>query len=113
MNHPFGSCYNHFQKVANLFEDLQRYKAHNHQSLRPSLMSPPPSDDGNNTIQPTNQEPIDVDLNLPTAVDDGPFVDRIHHGFASHHDVMVTGGVGAGAGSGLCTLAHTVTRSHG
>ena len=26
MNHPFGSCHSHFQEVANLTEDLQRYR---------------------------------------------------------------------------------------
>ena len=58
MNHPFGTCYNHVQEVANLFEDLQSYSGLKHQSQRPSPLS---SDDGNNTVQPTNQEPMDVD----------------------------------------------------
>jgi hypothetical protein len=26
MNHPFGGCYSHFQEVADLAEELQRYK---------------------------------------------------------------------------------------
>ena len=26
MNHPFGACYSHFQEVADLADELQRYK---------------------------------------------------------------------------------------
>lgn len=80
MNQPFGSCHNHLQEVANLFEDLQRYNARNHQSQRPSPFS---SDDGNDTVQPTNQEPMDVDLDPSIAVD-GPFVEE-YEGAAKEH----------------------------
>jgi hypothetical protein len=84
MNHPFGPCFNHVQEAANLFEDLQRHKARNDQLLRPSSVSPPSSDDGDNTVQPTNQGPMDVDPDPPTAVDDGPFVEE-YEGAAKEH----------------------------
>ena len=86
MNHPFGSCHNHFQEVANLFEDLQRYNALKNQSQPPL---PPSSDDGNNTVQPTNQEPMDVDPDPPIAVDDGPFVEE-YEGAAKEYGAGVT-----------------------
>jgi hypothetical protein len=86
MNHPFGSCHNHFQEVANLFEDLQRYNALKHQSQRPS---PPSLDDGNNSVQPANQEPMDIDPDPPIAVDDGPFVEE-YEGAAKEYGAGVT-----------------------
>jgi hypothetical protein len=61
------------QEVADLFEDLQRYNAHKHRPQRPS---PPSSDDGHDTVQPTSQEPMDFDQDPPVAVDDGPFVEE-------------------------------------
>jgi hypothetical protein len=69
MNHPFGSCHNHFQEVANLFEDLLEYNRLKHPP-------PPSSHDGNNTLQSTNQEPMDVDPDLPITVEDGPFIEE-------------------------------------
>ena len=69
MNHPYASCNSHFQEVTNFLEDLRRYNSHKHQLPH---LSPYSSDDGNNTIQPTYQEPIDVDPDPPIAA--GPFV---------------------------------------
>jgi len=86
MNHPFGSCHNHFQEVANLLEDLQRYNSLRRQ---PQLPSPPSSDNGNNTVQPTDQQLMDVDPDPPIAVDDGPFVEE-YEGAAKEHGPGVT-----------------------
>ena len=86
MNHPFGTCYNHVQEVANLFEDLQSYSGLKHQSQRPSPLS---SDDGNNTVQPTNQEPMDVDLDPLISYDDGPFFEE-YEGAAKEYGAGVT-----------------------
>jgi hypothetical protein len=38
MNHPFGACYSHFQEVADLASELQRYKnrdAHGENDMEP------------------------------------------------------------------------------
>jgi hypothetical protein len=80
--------------MANLFEDLQRYNALKHQSERPSpppseRPSPPSSIDGNNTVQPTNQGPIDIDPDLPIPVDDGPFIEG-YEGAAKEYGAGVT-----------------------
>ena len=86
MNHPLVSCYNHFQEVVDLSEDLRRYNALRHQSPCPS---PPSSDDGDNTVQSTNQEPMDIDLDPPFAVDNGPFVEE-YEGAAKEYGPGVT-----------------------
>ena len=80
--------------MANLSEDLQRYNTLKHQSECPSPPPlerplPPSSIDGNNTVQPTNQGPIDIDLDLPIAVNDGPFIEG-YEGAAKEYGAGVT-----------------------
>ena len=94
MNHPFGSCHNHFEEVANLFEDLHKYNLERQLQRSPQLEVPLSSDDGNNTIQPTNQEPMDVDPPFVESlqgigVDNGPFVEA-YEGAAKEYGAGVT-----------------------
>jgi hypothetical protein len=50
MNHPFAACYSHFQEVADLADELQRYKNRCTQN------------ENENNVQPTDLGPdMDVD----------------------------------------------------
>jgi Plavaka transposase len=46
MNHPFGACYSHFQEIADLADDLQRYKDRPTQSEDENLNNMQPMDLG-------------------------------------------------------------------
>ena len=79
MNNPLGSCYNHFQEVTNLLEDLQRYNNLKHQPQVQHQLSPS-SDDEIDTTQ-LAQESMDIDLPFiesfdGTSSDSGPFVEK-------------------------------------
>jgi hypothetical protein len=39
MNHPFGACYNHFQEVADLADELERYKNRPTQNVHNNVQS--------------------------------------------------------------------------
>jgi hypothetical protein len=56
LNQPFGSCHNHFEEVANLVDDLQKYQTRRH--------GHPSDKENDNFTQPINSEPnLDVDHN--------------------------------------------------
>jgi hypothetical protein len=93
MNYPLGSCYNHFQEVTNLLEDLQRYNNLKHQLQHQLDHLSPSSDDETDTTQPA-QEPMDVDPPFiksfdGTSPDGGPFVEK-YEGAAKEDGVGVT-----------------------
>jgi hypothetical protein len=77
MNHPFGSCHSHLEEVANLVDELHRYRERRrqHQPL------PSPSTGRDNFIPSTIPEPMDIDA-TPVEdfredvqnVDSGPFI---------------------------------------
>jgi hypothetical protein len=93
MNYPLGSCYNHFQEVANLLEDLQRYNDLKHQPQHQLDHLSPSSDDGTDTTQPA-QGPMDVDPPFiepfdETSPNGRPFVEK-YAGAAEEYGVGVT-----------------------
>ena len=54
MNHPFGACYSHFQEVADLADELQRYK---------NSRNRPTQNENDNNMQPMDLGPdMDVDV---------------------------------------------------
>jgi hypothetical protein len=93
MNYPLGSCYNHFQEVANLLEDLRRYDDLKHQPQHQLDHLSPSSDDETDTTQPA-QESMDVDPPFiesfdGTSPDGGPFVEK-YEGAAEVYGAGVT-----------------------
>ena len=54
MSHPFGVCYSHFQEVADLTDELQRYK------------NRPLQNENNNNVQPIDLGP-DSDMDVDAA----------------------------------------------
>src|SRR5271170_434249 len=60
MNHPFGACYSHFQEVADLADELQRYKNR-----------PTQNREFDNNVQPMDLGPdMDVDATFIEMHDD-------------------------------------------
>jgi len=57
MNHPFGSCHSHFQDMADLAEELQRYK--NQPAQNKNLHT---QNENHSNIQPMDLEP-EMDVN--------------------------------------------------
>src|SRR5882762_1911797 len=45
MNHPFGACYSHFQEVADLSHDLEKYKNRQTQNVHDNNMDLGPASD--------------------------------------------------------------------
>ena len=93
MNYPLGSCYNHFQEVENLLEDLRRYNDLKHQPQHQLDHLSPSSDDETDTTQPA-QESMDVDPPFiesfdGTSPDGGPFVEK-YEGAAEEYGAGVT-----------------------
>ncbi|KAF8232876.1 hypothetical protein L208DRAFT_1269810, partial [Tricholoma matsutake] len=93
MNYPLRSCYNHFQEVANLLEDLQRYNDLKHQPQHQLNHLSPSSDHKTDTTQLAQES---MDINLPfiesfdgTSPDSGPFVKK-YEGAAEEYGVGVT-----------------------
>ena len=91
MNYPLGSCYNHFQEVANLLEDLRRYNDLKHQPQH-QLNHLSPSLDADTTQ--LAQESMDVDSPFiesfdGTSPDGGPFVEK-YDGAAKEYGVVMT-----------------------
>ncbi|KAF8220281.1 hypothetical protein L208DRAFT_1072016, partial [Tricholoma matsutake] len=93
MNYPLRPCYNHFQEVANLLEDLQRYNDLKHQPQHQLNHLSPSSDDKTDTTQLAQES---MDINLPfiesfdgTSPDSGPFVKK-YEGAAKEYRVGVT-----------------------
>jgi len=50
MNHPFGACYSHFQEVADLANELQRYKTRSTQNENNNNRDKQPMDSGPDMI---------------------------------------------------------------
>jgi len=93
MNYPLGSCYNHFQEVANLLEDLRRYNDLKHQPQHQFNHLSPSSDDEIDTTQ-LAEESMDIDPPFiksfdGASPDGGPFVEK-YEGAAEEYGAGAT-----------------------
>ncbi|KAF8233430.1 hypothetical protein L208DRAFT_1266729 [Tricholoma matsutake] len=86
MNHPFWGCHSHFQEVADLAEELQRYKNQPAQNE-----NPPTQNENDNSIQLMDLEPeMDVDAMSMEPDNSGGNDWSMHGGAAKEYGTSTT-----------------------
>jgi hypothetical protein len=87
MNHPFGACYSHFQEVADLANELQRYK--NRPAQDRNDMEPLPADSRFDMDVETTFMEHDNSGESDLGMDDGLFIEE-YEGSAKEYGTSTT-----------------------
>jgi hypothetical protein len=88
LNHPFGACYSHFQEVADLANELQRYTGRNGPAQDINDMEPFPEDSRSDTDVDMFMEHHDLGES-DWGMDDGLFIEE-YEGSAKEYGTSTT-----------------------